>query len=153
MVIFIKKMKASYKGIYKPSNPKKYLGDPNRIVYRSLLERRMMVYCDNNKDIVMWASEELSVPYWSPIDRKFHRYYPDFIVKTIKNKKYMIEVKPSSQCKPPKMPKRKNKSYLREQIEWVRNQSKWKAAIKYCEDNDLAFKIMTEKDLGVIKNT
>jgi hypothetical protein len=44
-------MRASYKGIYKPTHPKKYIGDPNRIVYRSLLERRMMVYLDKNDAI------------------------------------------------------------------------------------------------------
>jgi len=56
-------MKKSFKGLYRPTNPKKYVGDPNRIVYRSLLERRMMVYLDNNPDIVYWASEEIAVRY------------------------------------------------------------------------------------------
>ena len=53
----------SYKGKYKPSYPKKYKGDPNNIVYRSLWERKFMVYCDNNQNILKWGSEEFIVPY------------------------------------------------------------------------------------------
>ena len=45
-------MTKTYKGIYKPTNPKKYAGDPSNIVYRSNWERRFMVYCDKNDDII-----------------------------------------------------------------------------------------------------
>ena len=41
----------SYKGIYKPSNPKKYKGDQHNIIYRSLWERKFMNYCDLNETI------------------------------------------------------------------------------------------------------
>lgn len=94
-------MAKSYKGIYRPSYPKKYVGDPNRIVYRSLLERRFMLYCDRTEDVVNWASEEISIPYISPIDKKLHRYYPDFIVKTAKGRKLIIEIKPYRQTAQP----------------------------------------------------
>ena len=103
-------MKKSYKGLYRPSNPKKYVGDPSKIVYRSLLERKFMLHCDRSPDIVNWASEELSIRYFNPIDKKYHSYYPDFIVKTIKGKKFLIEIKPSRQCKPPKTPKKKTRA-------------------------------------------
>ena len=141
-------MAKSYKGLYKPTHPKKYVGDPKKIVYRSLLERRFMRYCDLNQDILYWASEELPIRYFNPIDKKFHRYFPDFVVKTSKQKKYMIEVKPSRQIGKPKPPKKKTKSYMRESIEYIKNQAKWQAAKSYCEDNDLEFKIISEKDLG-----
>ena len=49
-------MKKSYKGLYRPTNPKKYVGDVDKIVYRSLLERRFMVYCDDTSAIIKWAS-------------------------------------------------------------------------------------------------
>jgi hypothetical protein len=142
-------MKKSFKGIYRPTNPKKYVGNPNNIIYRSLLERRFMVYCDNSPHIVQWASEELPIRYYNPIDKKFHRYFPDFIIKTDKGKKMLIEVKPSRQCSQPKPPKKKTKSYLRESFEYIKNQAKWKAAISYAEDNGAVFKIITEKELGV----
>tara|TARA_B100000378_G_scaffold11536_1_gene9742 strand:- start:329 stop:760 length:432 start_codon:yes stop_codon:yes gene_type:complete len=141
-------MAKSYKGLYKPTHPKKYVGDPKKIVYRSLLERRFMRYCDLNQDILYWASEELPIRYFNPIDKKFHRYFPDFVVKTSKQKKYMIEVKPSRQIGKPKPPKKKTKSYMRESFEYIKNQAKWQAAKSYCEDNDLEFKIISEKDLG-----
>jgi hypothetical protein len=121
-------MRKSYKGLYKPTNPKKYVGDTKMIVYRSLLERRFMRYCDLNEDILFWASEELPVRYYSPLDKKWHRYFPDFVVKTVNNHKYMIEIKPSRQVGKPKPPKKKTKSYMRESFEYIKNQAKWSAA-------------------------
>ncbi len=141
-------MRKSYKGLFKPTNPKKYVGNTNQIVYRSLLERRFMRYCDTNDDIVFWASEELPVRYYSPLDKKYHRYFPDFVVKTIKGDKYMIEIKPYRQALKPKPPKKKTKSYMRESFEYIKNQAKWSAARVYCEENNMEFKIITEKDLG-----
>jgi len=142
-------MAKSYKGLYKPTNPKKYVGNPNQIVYRSLLERRFMRYCDLNPDIEYWASEELPIRYYNPLDKKYHRYFPDFIIKTIKNDKFVIEIKPSRQTAKPKTPKKKTKSYMRESFEYIKNQAKWKAATAYAEDNGAVFKIITEKELGV----
>jgi hypothetical protein len=141
-------MAKSYKGLYRPTNPKKYVGNTKQIVYRSLLERRFMRYCDLNEDILYWASEELPVRYYSPLDKKYHRYFPDFIVKTVNNEKYMIEIKPSRQAVKPKPPKKKTKSYMRESFEYIKNQAKWQAAKAYCEDKGMQFKIITEKDLG-----
>ena len=71
----------TYRGKYKPANPEKYAGNVNNIVYRSSWERRFMVYCDNNEAITFWSSEELVIPYISPVDRRQHKYYPDFVIK------------------------------------------------------------------------
>ena len=38
----------------------------------------------------------------------------------------MIEIKPAKYLKPPK-PKRKTKRFFGEQVEFIRNQAKWKA--------------------------
>ena len=141
-------MAKSYRGLYRPTNPKKYVGNTKQIVYRSLLERRFMRYCDLNKDILYWASEELPVRYYNPLDKKYRRYFPDFVVKTVNNDKYMIEIKPYRQVKKPKQPKRKSKSYMRESFEYIKNQAKWSAAERFCEDKGMQFKIITEKDLG-----
>ena len=142
-------MAKSYQGLYRPTNPKKYVGDVKKVVYRSLLERRFMRYCDLNDNVLFWASEELPIRYFNPIDKRYHRYFPDFVVKMSTNKKYMIEIKPSRQVSKPKPPKKKTKSYMRESFEYIKNQAKWQAATTYCEDNNMKFKIMTEKDLGV----
>ena len=72
----------SYQGRFKPSNPGKYKGDPTNIIYRSLWERKFMVWCDRNLNVMEWGSEEIIVPYRSPLDRRVHRYFPDFYVKS-----------------------------------------------------------------------
>ena len=105
----------SYKGRYIAKNPKKYRGDPQRIIYRSLWERKFMVYCDTNDSIIEWGSEEIIIPYLSPWDGRIHRYFPDFYIKIKQHdesiKKFIIEVKPKKQCSPPPtQPKRKLKS-------------------------------------------
>ena len=71
----------SYKGIYKPSNPKKYKGDQSNIIYRSLWERKFMNYCDLNENILEWASEEFWIPYLDPTTNRVRRYFPDFFIK------------------------------------------------------------------------
>ena len=53
----------SYKGRYTPTKPEKYKGNPQNIVYRSLWERKFMVYCDNSTSIIEWGSEEIIIPY------------------------------------------------------------------------------------------
>ena len=143
----------SYKGKYYPSFPRKYKGDPTNIVYRSLWERKFMVYCDKNQNILEWASEEIAIPYRSPIDNRVHRYFPDFYMKVKetngKIKNYVIEVKPAKQTIPPKKPKRQTKGYIREAYEYARNQAKWKMSKEFCADRQWEFKVVTEKELGI----
>tara|TARA_B100000965_G_scaffold214485_1_gene179332 strand:- start:6942 stop:7268 length:327 start_codon:yes stop_codon:yes gene_type:complete len=106
-----------------------------------------------NKNILEWGSEEIAIPYRSPVDNRIHRYFPDFYVKLKENtgniKKYIIEVKPKKQTQPPSRPKRQTKGYLREAYEYARNQAKWKAAVDYCKDRLYTFKVMTEDELGI----
>jgi hypothetical protein len=143
----------SYKGKYQPINPKKYKGDPTNIVYRSLWERTFMKYCDTNENILEWFSEEIAVPYRSPIDNKIHRYFPDFYIKVKESngsiKKYLIEIKPKKQTVEPIPQKRKTKGYIYEVYEYAKNQAKWKAAEEFCKDRGYEFKILTEQDLGI----
>jgi hypothetical protein len=141
----------SYSGKFKPKNYKKYKGDPTKIFYRSLWERRFMVYCDNNDKIIEWGSEELIIPYISPLDNKPHRYFPDFYIKYVNNQgqtvREIIEVKPKKQLKPPKEPKRRTKRYLQECATYMVNQAKWKAAEEYCAERRLKFRFLTEDNL------
>ena len=88
----------AYKGFYKVQNREKYNGDPDNVVYRSSWELRVLKWLDNHPSVIWFASEELPIPYVSPIDNKVHRYFPDFIVKIRqKNGKevtMVLEVKP-----------------------------------------------------------
>ena len=142
----------SYKGKYKPSYPQKYKGDPTNVIYRSLWERKFMVYCDKNENILEWSSEEIALPYKSPLDNRIHRYFPYFYIKVKEGnriQKYLVEIKPKRQVSEPKVPKRKTKGYIYEVKEYVKNQAKWKSAQEFCEDRQWKFKIMTEDDLGI----
>ena len=143
----------SYKGKYQPSYPKKYKGDPNNIIYRSLWERKFMVYCDKNENILEWGSEEVVVPYHSPIDNRYHRYFPDFYIKVRESngkiKKMIIEIKPFKQCVEPKVQKKKTKGYIYEVMEYAKNQAKWSAAKEWCLDRGYEFKVLTENELGI----
>jgi len=127
------------------------MGDPTKITYRSLWERKCMLIFDENPNVTKWASEELAIPYMSPVDRKKHKYYPDFIVE-MKNKEgvvetLMIEVKPKKQTEPPKKPKRQTKRFLNEAKTYLTNQAKWDAANAFCERKGWRFKILTEKEI------
>ena len=143
----------AYRGKYYPSFPRKYKGDPTNIIYRSLWERKFMVYCDKNAKIIEWGSEEIALPYISPHDSRVHRYFPDFYIKVQENtgkiKRYLIEVKPLKQTTKPTKPKRQTKGYIREAFEYARNQAKWKAAREYCADRMWEFKVITEKELDI----
>jgi len=140
-------------GKYKPQNPQKYKGDPTNIIYRSSWERKFLVYCDNNKNIIEYSSEEIALPYRSPLDNRVHRYFPDFYIKVKESngqiKKYLVEIKPKKQTVEPQIKQRKTKQYIYEVTEWAKNQAKWKAAREFCEDRQWQFKIVTEDDLGI----
>jgi hypothetical protein len=143
----------AYKGKFKPQNPKKYMGDPSNIIYRSRWELLLMRYLDKHPHVLEWGSEELIIPYRSPIDGRYHRYFPDFLVKRI-NKKgiketVLIEVKPEYQTVPPKRQDRVTQRYLNEVKTWGINEAKWKAAEEYCKDRGWIFTIMTERHLGI----
>ena len=143
----------SYKGRYKPVNPKKYRGDYSQVIYRSLWERKLMVYCDNNNAVLEWGSEEVIIPYRSPWDGRIHRYFPDFYMKVKQSngtiKKFIIEVKPKYQTKPPvSNPKHKTKKWYKDVENWGVNSAKWKSATEFCKDQNMEFKILTEDHLN-----
>jgi hypothetical protein len=141
------------KGKFKPRNPQKYKGDPTNIVYRSSWEFKYMMQLDGDSSIINWQSEELIIPYRSPIDGKMHRYFPDFVIKR-KNKEgvvetIVVEIKPANQTKQPTPSKTINKRYITEVQTWGINSAKWKAAQDYCDDRKWKFVILTEKELGI----
>jgi len=113
-----------------------------------------MKYCDKSNSIIEWGSEEIIIPYISPWDSKVHRYFPDFYIKVRQSdgkfKKMIIEVKPKKQCIPPTTtPKRKTQRWINAIKTWGINEAKWKAAVPWCEDKGMEFKILTEDDLGI----
>jgi len=143
----------AYKGKFRPQNYKKYKGDYTKIIYRSGWELKFMKYLDRQPKVLLWSSEEVIIPYKSPIDNKWHRYYPDFWVKTSKNET-LIEIKPKKQTKPPKQLKetlKHRRRFLKEVRVWGINEAKWKAAAEFCEQKGWKWQIMTEDTLTITK--
>ena len=143
----------AYKTKFIPKNASKYIGDYSKIICRSLWERRFCKYLDLNLNVLRWSSEEIIIPYYSPVDRKNHRYFPDFFIELKEPsgniKTMVIEIKPEKQTKKPTKGRKSKTTYLGECINYEVNQSKWKYAKKYCEDRGWTFKILTEKDINV----
>ena len=143
-----------YSGRYLPEHPEKYKGDSKNIIYRSLWERKFMRYCDLTESVNEWQSEEFWIPYPHPIDKRVHRYFPDFFIKykdrSGKIRTMVVEIKPKRQVERPNQnPKRKTQAWQNSVKTWMINQAKWKAAKEFCADRNYEFKIMTEDDLGI----
>jgi hypothetical protein len=145
----------AHKGYFKPKNPDKYIGDKRNIIYRSSYELKLMAWCDSHPKVVKWSSEELAIPYVSPLDGSNHRYFPDFLIKILneddKLETWMIEVKPHYQTLAPTIKEnaKNNKAYIKEVMEYGINQAKWLAAEEYCKHRKWKFKVFTEKELNI----
>lgn len=137
-------------GIFDPNNPEKYKGT-RPIVYRSGLELQFFKWCDKTQNVLQWSSESVVLPYRSPKDGKIHRYFVDGTVKIQTPegiRKFLVEIKPSRQTRPPKKTGNKKRStLLYEQIQWATNQAKWESAKKWSRKNGYEFTILTEQDL------
>lgn len=142
-----------YKGKFRPKNPKKYGGDPTNIIYRSLWELKFFKHLDENTNIIEWSSEEIVIPYKSPVDNRYHRYFPDVFLKVRlpdnSIKSMLVEIKPAAQTREPAVKSRKTRQYITEVMTWGVNQAKWTAAREYCADRGWEFKLITETELGI----
>ena len=135
-------------GIFTPKHLDKFLG--KTAIYRSGLELKFFRFCDNNPNVLEWGSENIVVPYKSPIDNRMHRYFVDnFIVirEGNKIKKYLVEIKPFKQTQVPTTKYKKRQHLLYEQKMYITNQAKWEAAKEYGKKKGYTFIILTEKEL------
>ena len=135
-----------------PLHPEKYIGDSKNIIARSSWEVKMFNWCDTNPQVLKYCSEELVIPYISPIDNKFHRYFPDLVMEIKDNNgvvtKYVAEIKPHKETIPPKQT-RKTKQLYEATKTYAVNSSKWAAAEVWCKKNGFVFIILTEHHLNV----
>jgi hypothetical protein len=142
----------AYRNKFFPKNTSKYIGDPNKIVCRSLWERKFCKYLDENKNILRWAFEKIEIPYESPLDKQLHHYIPDFILEK-KNKDnsvstILVEIKPLKQTKKPILTETvSKKTYSKNMQTYLVNEAKWEAARNFCKKNDIQFMILTEKEI------
>ena len=136
----------AYKGKYTIKNTKKYLGDPTKVIYRSLWERQAFKWCESNPRVKKWNSEEIVVPYKCKTDNKLHRYYVDLLVELDNKDMILVEIKPKRETVPPKG-KRKTKRYIKEVTTYIKNTSKWEAATQYANHKGWKFQVWTEDTL------
>lgn len=131
-------------GVFKPINSEKYVGKgvPR---YRSGWELAFMQFCDNNKHILQWASESISIPYRHPFTGKMTNYIPDFLViysdKHGRQRAELVEIKPKKQSII------ESKASNRDRAVVAVNYAKWDAATKWCRRQGLSFRVITEDDL------
>ena len=145
----------TYKGkLAALNNPDKYTGDVKNITYRSMWERNVMKWCDDNPEVLEWASEDIAIPYVHPVTGKRARYYPDFYIKFKDGVIKVVEVKPKKETVAPASPTRKSKKWIEETARFAINAEKWKNAQIACSKNGLRFEIWTEETLqkmGILK--
>lgn len=135
-------------GKYEVVNKDKYVGK-QLPTYRSSWEKKFCEMCDHHPNVLLWASEPISIKYFNPIKRKQSSYVPDFFIVSTdasgKTNSELVEIKPLSQTSP----RFAKSDYDREQL--AINAYKWQAAIKYCKAKGIKFKIITEQ--SILKNT
>ena len=141
-------MKKWRQGVFVPKNPNKFIG--SKAIYRSGLELKFFRFCDDNKNVKKWGSENVIVPYMSPLDNRGHKYYVDNYIEILEGNKlikYLVEIKHSRETTPPKTKYRNRRHLLYEQKTFITNQAKWKAAREYSKKRGYKFIILTEKEL------
>lgn len=132
-------------------NPKKYIGDLSKLLFKSSWEENMFNFCDNNINITKWGYEIFEIPYMKPMDNFFKpaKYYPDLYIEYYdKDKNFikeLLEIKPLKQTKPSRS-KRPLVKLMENQTYRV-NTAKWEAANKWCKDRGIKFSIITEKSV------
>lgn len=136
---------ATARGRFIPKNPSKYVGNANNIVFRSSWEVRFFQWLDANPAVLRWGSEELYVPYVSPLDMRVHRYFPDIVVlykhKDGTLRKEIVEIKPYKETVATP------KSTARDLQALAVNDAKWKAASIFAEQHGATFRVVTEKTM------
>jgi len=131
-------------GYYTVLNQTKYAGK-GAPKYRSGWELAFMRFCDNNDNIVSWASESLVIPYRHPLTGKPTRYIPDFLIQ-YKNRHNQV-ITELIEIKPKKQSVLESKASNRDKAIVAINYAKWDAASKWCARNGLKFRVITEDDI------
>jgi hypothetical protein len=132
-------------GIYTVKNTNKYVGK-HAPKYRSGWELTFMTFCDNNKNVLYWASESLMIPYRHPITGKKTIYIPDFFV--VYQNKYKQKIAEVVEIKPKKESLIESRTAsAKNKLIVAINHAKWQAAMAYCKQYGYTFRVITEDDL------
>lgn len=131
-------------GIFEVKNPQKYVGK-GKPHYRSSWEFSFMAFCDNNENILQWASESVAIPYRHPFTGKMTNYIPDFLVQyRDKNNNVITEL---VEIKPKKQSVIESKASQHDKMVVAINYAKWDQAQKWAKRNGIRFRIITENEI------
>lgn len=131
-----------HQGVVNPNRLSKYYTSckDEPVIYRSGLELDFINFCENNKNIIKWASEPIKIPYFNRLKNKDQNYYPDYVLETEKGEHLIVEIKPYNQTI---KPREQDSRWLKEA--WVTNIDKWSAAKVFAENHNSKFIVITEK--------
>ncbi len=128
-------------GKYQIQNPSKYVGNKTP-TYRSSWEFAFMQFCDNNPNVLNWASEAVHINYRNPLTGKSTIYVPDFLITYQdaggRQHAELVEVKPRKETT---LEGAKN---IRDQAAAILNMAKWEAARAWAKAHGLTFRVVTE---------
>lgn len=99
--------------------------------YRSSWEKQVYECLEQMGDVLRWAVEPFSIPYYYRGKQK--QYYPDILVEFADGSKEIWEVKPANQ------------------FQLAQNKAKWAAAKHYCQLRGWNFEPITEQRIQQIK--
>jgi hypothetical protein len=132
-------------GRFSMKNPSKYVGTKTPLA-RSSWEFVFMRMLDEHDGVENWASESVQIPYRDPLTGRYTIYVPDFFIvyrdKNGKKHAEVVEVKPSTQTLREKVG---NSAYNQEQ--YIKNMAKWEAANKWCKQQGIKFRVVSENDI------
>lgn len=131
-------------GTFTPKRPDKYIGT-KKITYRSGWELSFCHFCDNNDNILQWASESIQIPYKHPLTGKQTIYVPDFLV-VYKNKHNRV-ITELVEIKPKKQSLIESRASNADKLVVIVNHAKWTAASAWCKRQGIVFRVITEENL------
>jgi hypothetical protein len=132
-------------GRFEMKHPEKYVGKKTPLA-RSSWEFIFMRMLDEHPGVQNWASESIQIPYRDPLTGKHTIYVPDFFINYVdkngKNHAEVVEVKPQSQTLREKVGKS-----LYNQEQYIKNLAKWEAAVGWCKQQGIKFRVVNEGDI------
>lgn len=165
-----------HQGVYVPKNPSKVVGgeiiyrsaweaafarwcDDNPAVIEWGCETAAIQY-RNPAAVDLDACRKYNSSPLDPNNWPIQNYYPDFYIELradddedgTKTKKMFIEIKPKHQTERPTPPPvgaklQEQKRFNDAARTYLQNDAKWKAAIKWCEERGIEFRVFTEVTL------
>lgn len=142
-----------HQGFFVPTRPAKCINimempEPTAIVYRSGWEKTFFEKCDSTDSILRWGSEIVKILYKNPIKNKMSFYVPDvyieYLDKSKKLRKMLIEIKPMNQTK------LREASNGYDRLQFAINTMKWASCIEFCKKRGIEFKVIGANELGVM---